>query len=108
LGRPRRETQRRGDPRLGGDTTAQSARSTKIKTLNQIRHLGFTAPDELRQRLQGCSRAHLASEAAALRPPPGGDPVITATKTVLRILGRRVLALDEEKAALDELSSVTW
>jgi transposase len=29
----------------------RSARSTKIKTLNQIRHLGFTAPDELRARL---------------------------------------------------------
>jgi transposase len=31
----------------------RSARSTKIKTLNQIRHLGFTAPDQLRQRLAG-------------------------------------------------------
>ncbi len=27
----------------------RSARSTKIKTLNQIRHLGFTAPEELRE-----------------------------------------------------------
>lgn len=81
----------------------RSARSTKIKTLNQIRHLGFTAPDELRQRLQGCSRAHFAGEAAALRPRRGGDRVITATKAALRILGRRVLALDEEKAALAEL-----
>ncbi len=33
----------------------------------------------------------------------GGDPVITATKTALRILGRRVLALDEEKARIDAL-----
>ena len=81
----------------------RSARSTKIKTLNQIRHLGFTAPDELRQRFQGCSRQHLAAEAAALRPRPGSDAVIVATKTALRILGRRVLALDAEKAALDQL-----
>jgi transposase len=81
----------------------RSARSTKIKSLNQIRHLTFTAPDELRQRLKGCSRHHLAAEAAALRPRPGSDPVIMATKTALRTLGRRVLALDEEKAALDEL-----
>jgi transposase len=81
----------------------RSARSTKIKTLNQIRHLGFTAPDELRQRLHGCSRQHLAAVAAGLRPRPGGDAVIVATKTALRTLGRRVLALDEEKTALDEL-----
>src|SRR5258707_1345036 len=33
----------------------------------------------------------------------GGDPVIAATKTALRILGRRVLALDEEKAHIDAL-----
>jgi transposase len=81
----------------------RSGRSTKIKTLNQIRHLGFTAPDELRERLRGVPRQQLAAEAAALRPRPGGDPVICATKTALRALGRRVLALDEETAALDAL-----
>ncbi|MGH3925861.1 MAG: IS110 family transposase, partial [Pseudonocardiaceae bacterium] len=67
----------------------RSARSTKIKSLNQIRHLGFTAPDELRDRLRGLSRQQLAGEAAALRPRFGGDPVVVATKTALRILGRR-------------------
>lgn len=81
----------------------RSARSTKIKTLNQIRHLGFTAPDELRERLKGISRHHLATEAATLRPRPGGDPVMAATKTALRTLGRRVLALDAEVAHIDEL-----
>jgi transposase len=81
----------------------RSGRSTKIKTLNQIRHLGFTAPDELRERLRGVPRQHLAAAAAALRPRPGGDPVIGATKTALRTLGRRVLALDEETAGLDTL-----
>jgi transposase len=30
----------------------RSARDVRIKYLNQIRHLGFTAPDELRERLQ--------------------------------------------------------
>ena len=33
----------------------RSARAAKITSLNQIRHLGFCAPDELRERLQGCS-----------------------------------------------------
>ena len=64
--------------------------------LNQIRHLSFTAPDQLRERLKGVSRQQLAARAAALRPSQreGADPVLMATKTALRILGRRVLALD--------------
>ena len=83
----------------------RSARSAKIQTLNQIRHLSFTAPDQLRQQLAGVSRQQLAARAAALRPPAAksADPVITATKTALRILGRRVLALDAEKARIDAL-----
>jgi transposase len=81
----------------------RSARSTKIKTLNQIRHLGFTAPDELRERFRGVSRQRLGVVAAGLRPRAGSDPVAFATKTALSILGRRVLALDEEKERLDGL-----
>src|ERR687891_54765 len=81
----------------------RSTRSTKIKTLNQIRHLGFTASDDLRERMRSVSRDHLAGVAAGLRSRAGGDPVITATKTAMRILGRRVLALDEELATVDAL-----
>jgi hypothetical protein len=33
----------------------------------------------------------------------GAGPVMPATKTALQILGRRVLALDEEKARIDVL-----
>ncbi len=40
---------------------------------------------------------------AGLRPRPGTDPVTYATKVALRTLGQRVLVLDAEKAALDEL-----
>jgi len=81
----------------------RSARSTRIKTINQIRHLGFCAPDPLRDQLAGLSRTRIAPVAASLRPHPGGDPVTYATKVALRTLGQRVLALDAEKAALDEL-----
>jgi transposase len=83
----------------------RSARSAKIMTLNQIRHLSFTAPEELRARLKDVSRQQLAARAAALRPNQreGAEPVLAATKTALRILGRRVLALDEEKARIDAL-----
>jgi transposase len=81
----------------------RSARDTRIKTLNQIRHLGFTAPEELRERLTGLSRTQLAAAAAALRPREGGDQVTFATKTALCLLGRRVLALDAEKEHLGDL-----
>jgi len=81
----------------------RSARDTKIKTLNQIRHLGFTAPEEIRQSLQGVSRRLIAKRAAAMRPNPTGDPVVFATKTALRALGRRVLELDDERKELDRL-----
>ena len=38
-----------------------------------------------------------------MRPRAGGDPVIYATKTALRALGRRVLALDAETDQIDRL-----
>ncbi len=69
--------------------------------MNQIRHLGFTAPDDLRERLDGVSRSQLAATAASLRPTPGSDAVVFATKTALRILGRRLLHLDAEMVELD-------
>ncbi len=81
----------------------RSGRSTRIKTLNQLRHLGFCAPDPLRQRFHGLSAAGMALEAAGLRPRADGDPVVFATKTAMRTLGRRVAVLDQEKADLDEL-----
>ena len=99
LGKPNPRRQRGGDP--GADGGERSARSTKVTALNQIRHLGFTAPEEIRRSLHGVSREHIAKRAAALRPAAHGDPVIYATKTALRTLGRRVLALDAEKPALD-------
>jgi transposase len=81
----------------------RSAKSSRIKTINQIRHLGFTAPEEIRQSLQGVSRRLIAKHAASLRPREGSDPVIYATKTSLRALGRRALALDAETKQLDQL-----
>jgi transposase len=81
----------------------RSAKSTKIKSLNQIRHLGFTAPEDIRRSLSGLTSRMVAKHAAAMRPRAGSDPVIYATKTALRALGRRVLALDAETARIDRL-----
>ena len=79
----------------------RSGREARITCLNQIRHLGFTAPDELRERFGSAPRAALAAQAAALRPRPDRDTVLYATKLAMRSLGRRVLTIDHEIARLD-------
>jgi transposase len=80
----------------------QSARNVRIKTLNQLRHVGFTAPDDLRERLRMIPAGQLGAHTAALRPgPETRDVVVYATKLAMRTLGRRVVLLDEELTALD-------
>jgi hypothetical protein len=79
----------------------RSARSIRIRTIVQLRHLMFTAPDELRAKLGTLSAAQLVSEAAKLRPRPGGDIVLHGVKTTAVILARRVQALDAELAVID-------
>jgi transposase len=81
----------------------RSARTARTKALTQIRHLGFCAPDALRDQLRDLPVAALAGRVAALRPRPESDVVIHGTKTALQILGRRVLALDDELARIDML-----
>jgi transposase len=81
----------------------RSARDVRIKYLNQIRHLGFTAPDELRERLHGVPRERLARVAASLRPTAGTDTVMYATKLAIQTLGRRVLDLETDSVRLDRL-----
>ena len=79
----------------------RSGRDARIKCLNQIRHLGFTAPDELRERFRGVTVDTLARQAAALRPNPAGDPVVYATKLAMHTLGRRIVDIDADNARLD-------
>jgi transposase len=79
----------------------RSARSTRIRTIVQLRHLMFTAPDELRVRLGGLTATQLVNEAAKLRPRPDGDIAAHGVKTAAVILARRVHALDAELATID-------
>ena len=79
----------------------RSGREARITCLNQLRHLGFCAPDALRERFRGVPRARLAEAAAALRPRADSDPVLYATKLAMRTLGRRVLTLGEDTESLD-------
>ncbi len=79
----------------------RSARSTRIRTIVQLRHLMFTAPDELRAKLGWLTAIQLVNEAAELRPRAGGDVVVHGIKTAAVILARRVQALDVELDAID-------
>lgn len=81
----------------------RSSREVRVKTLNQIRHLVVTGPDDLRERFRDVPRWRLAEGVAVLRPRHGTDRVRWATKIALATLGRRALALKEEAESLDTL-----
>ncbi|MGB5756235.1 MAG: IS110 family transposase, partial [Acidimicrobiales bacterium] len=81
----------------------RSARSSRVKAMTQIRHLGFCGPDQLREGLDGVSAIMLGRTAADLRPDPDADLVAYATATSVRILGRRVVRLEDEITMLEGL-----
>jgi transposase len=74
----------------------RSARSQRIQTLNQMRHLVLTAPEPIRVRFKDRYQRGLVTEAARMRPRPGSDPVIYVTNLVIRNLARRIQHLDTE------------
>ncbi len=80
----------------------RSARDGRLRALHQMRQLSYTAPDQLRSRLKGLCVTEFVDQAATLRVRAGTDAVTAATKTALVSLGRRVHALEEEAALLDE------
>jgi transposase len=80
----------------------RSARQARIKALLQMRHLGYSAPEQLRCRLKGLSVPALVAEGSKLRPTRSLDPVTAATKASLSSLAHRITSLDAELAELDE------
>jgi transposase len=80
----------------------RSARQARVKAIVQMRHLGFTAPDQLHSRLKGLSVTALVAESARFHPTRSPDPVTAATKASLSSLAHRVKSLDVEIAELDE------
>jgi transposase len=79
----------------------RSGRQARARCLNQIRHLGFTAPDSLREQFRDVPKTRLARQAAALRPRANTDPVMHATKLAMRTLARRALAISDDMNDLD-------
>ena len=79
----------------------RSAASEWIQIIAQMRHLCFTAPEEVRQRFQDLSPIMLVRTTAALRPRSSDDDIVRySTLTTLRELGRRALFIREQKQHL--------
>ena len=81
----------------------RSARQQRIQSLNQLRHLVFTAPEEIRVRYKDRYKTGLVTEAANMRPKRGSDPVIYTTNLMIRNLARRVKRLNTEMREIDRL-----
>ena len=77
-----------------------SARHDKAEALNQMRSLVCTAPDALREQLRDLTGHQLVVTCAALRPATE-ITVLSATKTALRELARRVQYLAAQIKSLD-------
>src|SRR5665213_3166136 len=80
----------------------RSGRQARVKALIQMRHLGYSAPEQLRCRMKGLSVPAMVAQGKGLRPTRSPDPVTAATKASLSSLAHRIEALDAELAALDE------
>jgi transposase len=80
----------------------RSARMQRNQTLNQLRQIVFTGPDEIRVRFKDRHKTGLVSEAARMRPRKGSDPIVFTTNTVIRGLARRIQNLNDEMATIDD------
>jgi len=81
----------------------RSARGARVKALGQMRHLTFSAPDQLQSRLKGLPIAQFVAAAQGLRPTRSPDVVTAATKAALSSLAHRVADLEEEISDLDAM-----
>ena len=68
----------------------RSATRARAKALTQMRHLTYTAPDQLRCSMKGLPGNKLVTEARRLRPRSSSDPVTSATKASLSSLAHRI------------------
>jgi transposase len=80
----------------------RSAREQRIQSLNQLRHLVFTAPEPIRVRFKDRAKTGLITEAANMRPRKDSDPVTYRTNLVIKSLARRIKSLDAEMRTIDQ------
>jgi transposase len=80
----------------------RSARMCRNQALNQLRQVVICGPDEVRVRFKDRYKTGLVSEAAAMRPRKGSDPVVFTTNMVIRGLARRIEDLNDEMRTIDD------
>ena len=89
----------------------RSANKSRTQTMNQLRNLVVTAPDELRDKLRGLPSKQLLTTCAAFRIATDDDTLPAVTRLALRELARRVLQLDEQlktvRARLQRITAAT-
>jgi transposase len=79
------------------------ARQQRIQSLNQLRHLVFTAPESIRVRFKDRYKTGLVTEAANMRPRKGNDPIVFTTNLVIRGLARRIQGFNSEIRDIDRM-----
>ena len=79
----------------------RSARRQRNQTLNQLRQVVITGPDEVRVRFKDRYKTGLVSEAARMQPRKGSDPITYTTYVVIRGLARRIRDLNDEMHTID-------
>jgi len=77
-------------------TSRSSALSARTATINQIKGMLVTAPEQLRARYRGMSNTKLIAALAASRPTATPVTAAEAAAYSLRLLARRWLALTEQ------------
>jgi len=101
--------QKLAEPRAGGEREALrlllAVREQEVAVcragLNELRALLVTAPDELRERLQGLSRGALVGACARLRRRPGSEPALAACVLALTTCAGRVAEARARAAELE-------
>lgn len=79
----------------------ESADRDRTRALNQFRSLLLTAPDDLREPLQGLSVAQQLDRARRFQDRTQPDPVLSHTRYVLRELARRIATIEAQQAELE-------
>lgn len=83
-------------------TAKRLAVKQRTETMNQLKSLLVSAPEELRGQLAGQTGKVLARACAGLRARKNDDLVTVHTKTAVKSLGNRYLALHAEADALEK------
>src|SRR3954447_11183755 len=74
----------------------RSANKARTQSINQLRNVVATAPDEPRSRLRGLKTDELVETCASFRVRPDDDSLLAVTRLALRELAQRVQHLDEQ------------